>query len=82
MEILPCIITPEKGGFMPHYLNLNVILRYDFIITYLAIIFLIQWIDARFQLERLSNVFPPSLGKQKQADTSQQGIGNSNLISK
>jgi hypothetical protein len=27
-----------KGGFMPHYLNPSVVLRYDFIITYLAII--------------------------------------------
>ena len=44
---------------MPNYLNLNVVVQYDFIITYLAIIFLINWILAKLRLTRLSNVFRP-----------------------
>jgi hypothetical protein len=42
---------------MPHYLNLNVIAQYDFIITYLAFIFLINWILAKLRITRLSHVF-------------------------
>jgi hypothetical protein len=42
---------------MPHYLNLGVVLRYDFIITYLAVMFFIQWILAKVRIMRLSNVF-------------------------
>ena len=42
---------------MPHYLNLNVVFRYDFIVTYLAIIFFVNWILAIFHLKRLNYVF-------------------------
>ncbi len=42
---------------MPYYLNMNVVFRYDFIITYLAVIFLINWILAKLRIMRLSNVF-------------------------
>ena len=42
---------------MPHCLNLSVVLRYDFIITYLAVMFFIYWIRAIFQLKRLNYVF-------------------------
>jgi hypothetical protein len=31
----------SKGEIMPHYLNLYVVLRYDFIVTLLAIMFFI-----------------------------------------
>ena len=39
---------------MPHYLNLNVLLRYDFIVTYLAVMFFIYWIIAKVRITRLS----------------------------
>ena len=42
---------------MPHYLNLGVVFRYDFIVTYLAIVFLIQWILTNLRLKRFINVF-------------------------
>jgi len=42
---------------MPHYLNLSVVLRYDFIVTYLAIMFFIYWIRTILQLNRLNLVF-------------------------
>jgi len=42
---------------MPHCLSLSIVLRYDFIITYLAVIFLINWILAKLRITRLSNVF-------------------------
>jgi DNA repair photolyase len=44
---------------MPNYLNLNVVLRYDFIITYLAVVFFINLVLANFRITRLSNVFRP-----------------------
>ena len=44
---------------MPYYLDLNVVLRYDFNITYLAVVFFINWILAKFRITRLSNVFRP-----------------------
>jgi DNA repair photolyase len=44
---------------MPYYLNLNVIVQYDFIITNLAFIFLFNWILAKLRITRLSNVFRP-----------------------
>jgi hypothetical protein len=47
----------SKGEIMPHYLNLYVVLRYDFIVTYLAIMFFIYWILAKIRLWRLSHVF-------------------------
>ena len=42
----------SKGEFMPDYLNLFVIFRYDFIVTYLAVVFLIQWILTNLRLKR------------------------------
>jgi len=42
---------------MSQYLNLSVVLRYDFIVTYLAVVFFIQWILANIRLKRFSNVF-------------------------
>jgi len=36
---------------MPFYLNLCVLLRYDFIVTYLAVLFLIYWFRTIFQPE-------------------------------
>ncbi|MBM4305110.1 MAG: hypothetical protein FJ123_00085 [Deltaproteobacteria bacterium] len=37
---------------MPHYLNPSVVLRYDFIVTYLAVVFFVQWILANLRLKR------------------------------
>jgi len=42
---------------MPHCLNLNVVLRYDFIVTYLAVVFFVYWMRTIFQLKRLNYVF-------------------------
>jgi len=42
---------------MPNYLNLNVIVQYDFIVTYLAVVFFIHWILAKLRIARFSNVF-------------------------
>ncbi len=42
---------------MPHYLNLSVAFQYDFIVTYLAIVFFINWILAKVQVTRLTDVF-------------------------
>jgi len=42
---------------MSHYLNLNVVLRYDFIVTYLAVVFFINWILAKVRITKLSIVF-------------------------
>ena len=42
---------------MPHYLNLNIVLRYDFIVTCLAIMFFIYWVLAKLRLRRLRYVF-------------------------
>ena len=41
---------------MSYYLNLNVVFRYDYIVTYLAIIFFVNWILSIFHL----NVCPTS----------------------
>ncbi len=41
---------------MPHYLNLYVVLRYDFIITYLAVMFFIYWCLAKLRIWRLGHV--------------------------
>jgi biopolymer transport protein ExbB/TolQ len=42
---------------MALYLNLSVVFQYDFVITYLAIMFFIHWILAKVQITRLTNVF-------------------------
>jgi len=42
---------------MPHYLNLSVALRYDFIVTYFAVVFFVNWTFAMLRITRLSNVF-------------------------
>ena len=42
---------------MPHYLNLSVVFQYDFIITYMAVVFFIHWILAKLRLKRLRHVF-------------------------
>jgi hypothetical protein len=46
-----------KGGFMSRYLNPSVVLRFDFITTYLAVMFLIYWFRAVYRLKRISYVF-------------------------
>jgi hypothetical protein len=42
---------------MPHYLNLSIAFQYNFVVTYLAIMFFIHWIFAKIQVTRLTNVF-------------------------
>ncbi len=42
---------------MPHCLNLSVVLHYDFIVTYLAVMFFIYWFLAIAELKRLNYVF-------------------------
>ncbi len=42
---------------MAHYLNLNIVLRYDFIVTYLAMMFFIYWILAKLRISRINQVF-------------------------
>jgi len=42
---------------MPCYLNLRVVLSYDFIVTYLATMFFIYWIRTILQPKRLNYVF-------------------------
>jgi hypothetical protein len=42
---------------MSRYLNPSVVLSYDFITTYLAVMFLIYWFRAAYRLKRISYVF-------------------------
>ena len=47
----------SKGEFMPDYLNLFVVFRYDFIVTYLTVVFFICWVNAKLRVKRLGQVF-------------------------
>ena len=42
---------------MPHYLNLSFVLRWDFIVTYMMVVFFINWIFAMFRITKVSNGF-------------------------
>ena len=59
---------------MPHYLNLNIVLRDDFIVTRLAIMFFIYWVLANFG-SRDSGMFSADSGKAETDSLVPEGCG-------
>lgn len=68
---------------MANYLNLGVVLRYDFVVTYLVVMLFIYWIRTIFHLKRLNYVFwrvwesrNTLIHRRKSCPTQNQGISS------